>query len=98
MKAIKVYELLKNKEIKASAIIDVRNNYETKNGKINGSNNVPLDKLLKTPSKYLKKGEVYYLICQSGSRSLSAWMNLKIKGYKVKNISGGYSRWKKLSI
>ncbi len=75
-------------------IIDIREGYEYKSGNIKGSQNIPMNKLLANPEKFLKKDETYYLICQSGGRSTSTWIGLKLKGYKVKNISGGYNAWK----
>ncbi len=98
MKAKKVYSRLKNKEILAQDIIDIRNKYELSSGKINGSKNIPMNKLMKSPEKYLNKEQTYYLICQSGARSTSTWLSLKIKGYKVKNISGGYESWKTINM
>ncbi len=98
MKNEKLKKLLDNKEIEYKSIIDIRESYEVKTGTIKGSTNIPMNKLLKNPSKYLKKDQTYYLMCLSGARSFSAWINLRLKGYSVKNISGGYLRWKQINI
>ncbi len=97
MKAIKVKQMLDDKLIKANQIIDIRESYETKKGKVKGSTNVPMNKLLSAPQKYLNKETTYYIICQSGARSLSTTLILKFKGYKVKNISQGYLKWKEIN-
>lgn len=94
MKAKKVYDLVKDNEINPKNIIDIRDAYELKAGKVNKSTNINMNKLLSRPENYLNKDDTYYIICQSGGRSFSTWLNLKLKGYKVKNISGGYNAWK----
>ncbi len=94
MKVKKVKELIDQKKINPKDIIDIRESYEIKSGKINGSRNIPMNRLLNHPEKFLDKNKIYYLICQSGSRSFSTYVMLKFKKYKVKNISGGYLKWK----
>lgn len=95
MKVSKVKEKLKKGEINPKNIIDIREKYELKEGSVKGSTNIAMNKLLKEPAKFLNKDETYYVICQSGTRSFSVWLSLKLKGYKVKNISGGYLAWKR---
>lgn len=95
MKIKKVKELLANNEIDRHNIIDIREGYEQKLGKISGSRNIPMNKLLGKPEKFLKKDQKYYIICQSGTRSFATYINLKLKKYKVVNISGGYQKWEK---
>lgn len=97
MNVRKVRKLYDDHEILRDHIIDVRDKRETWDGKIAGSRNVPMNSLLGRPDKYLDKKEEYYITCQSGSRSLATVINLKFKGYKIHNISGGYNAWKELN-
>ncbi len=94
MKVKKVKELLEENKLDVKNIIDIRESYELKSGKINGSKNIPMNKLLKHPERFLNKEDTYYLMCQSGTRSFSTFITLKLKKFKVKNISGGYLKWK----
>ncbi len=94
MKVKKVKKLIEENKLNTKNIIDIRESYEVKSGKISGSKNIPMNKLLKHPERFLDKDETYYLICQSGARSFSTYLTLRLKKFKVKNISGGYLRWK----
>ncbi len=94
MKAKKLKELLEKEKVSAKNIIDIREGYELQNGKVKNSKNVPMNTLIANPSKYLTKEEIYYLMCQTGVRSFSTSIILKLKGYKVKNVYGGYLAWK----
>ncbi len=94
MNVKKLKELTCKEGFNKKNIIDVRERYEYKSGNIKGSQNIPMNKLLANPEKFLNKDETYYIICQSGGRSTSTWIGLKLKRYKVKNISGGYNAWK----
>ena len=45
--------------------------------------------LLSNPDKYLKKDKEYYILCQSGGRSLRVCSELSKEGFNVTNIAGG---------
>lgn len=92
MNSKKVYNLYKNKDIKTKQIIDIRDNI--KNREIKGSRHISMNKLLAHPERYLKKEEEYFIICESGVRSLRTTLSLKFKKYKVRDVSGGYNLWK----
>ncbi len=83
VKVKKVKELIDQKKINPKDIIDIRESYEIKSGKINGSRNIPMNRLLNHPEKFLDKNKTYYLICQSGSRSFSTYVMLKFKKYTL---------------
>ena len=50
-------------------IIDIRSVEKYNNNHIEGAINIPFDKLLMNPNKYLKKNETYYIYCQRGIQS-----------------------------
>lgn len=70
-------------------LIDIREIYEFKGGSIKGAKNIPMNTLLKDPSKYLNKEKTYYILCQSGARSGLATRTLAKQGFDVINVSGG---------
>ena len=71
-------------------IIDIRNIEKYNNNHINGSINIPFDKLLLNPGKYLNKNKVYYIYCQKGTQSRKMCLFLRKNGYRAINIEGGY--------
>ena len=46
-----------------SNIIDIRSIEKYNNNHIEGSINIPFEKLITNPSKYLKRNEIYYIYC-----------------------------------
>lgn len=74
-------------------IIDIRSNQNYNNNHIPGSINIPFEKLLIEPNKYLKIGTRYYLYCQKGITSSKLSRILNTKGYKTTNVTGGYEEW-----
>ena len=74
-------------------IIDIRSVEKYNNNHIEGAINIPFDKLLMNPNKYLKKNETYYIYCQRGIQSRKMCLMLKNMGYKAININGGYETW-----
>ena len=76
-----------------SNIIDIRSIEKYNNNHIEGSINIPFEKLITNPSKYLKRNETYYIYCQRGMHSKKACLILKNQGFRVVNINGGYEAW-----
>lgn len=72
-------------------LIDIRENYEYKNGHLKGARNVPMEKILNESEKYLDESKEYHIICHSGGRSLRTANVLKKKGFNVVNVLGGTS-------
>lgn len=70
-------------------LIDIREDYEYKAGSIKNAKNIPMGELLNEPDKYLNKSKEYYIMCQSGGRSLRTCNNLTNQGFNVVNVSGG---------
>ena len=77
-------------------IIDIRENYRFNLGCIPTSVNIPMSFLLINPEHYLNKENIYYIYCESGSKSKKTCMDLVKKGYKVVNVTGWYDEYKKL--
>lgn len=71
-------------------LIDIREPHEFIRGSIQRAKNIPMRQLLNTPTQYLDKNETYYIMCQSGGRSLGAVSILQRAGYDVINVKGGF--------
>ncbi len=81
---------LKKKE-KQVCIIDVREADEFQAGHIQNAINYPLGKLMRDESKGLVPRDKEIVVhCRSGFRGDIAKEFLKQRGYKVKNLAGGY--------
>ena len=70
-------------------LIDVREPNELKQGMIKGSINIPLDELRDRLDEVPVDKEIY-ITCQLGMRGYVAARMLMEKGYKVKNVDGGF--------
>jgi rhodanese-related sulfurtransferase len=71
-------------------IIDIRTPYEYSKNHIPKAVNIPYDILMMYPDSYLKRDQVYYLICAHGSLSHRACAILQSYGYKVASVKNGY--------
>lgn len=65
---------------------------EYKEGHIPGAINLPLSQLASRYQELDKAGH-YYIVCQSGGRSVQACAFLDDKGYIVTNVAGGTAAW-----
>lgn len=83
-------EKLKNAE--TIELIDVREEFEVKFGKIPSAKNIPLQQLLNSMDE-LDKNKEYTLICRSGNRSGMAGQFLEMQGFKTVNIIDGMIGW-----
>ncbi|NLJ96231.1 MAG: FAD-dependent oxidoreductase [Clostridiales bacterium] len=82
----KVRDLVENN----NTIIDVRENYEFKQGHIKGAINIPLSELRERVDE-IPKDKPVYLHCQTGQRSYNATLALQNMGYNnVVNITGSF--------
>lgn len=88
--SISIKDLLKN--INAN-IIDIRSIESYNNNHIPNAINIPFEKLIIEPNKYLNRMNNYYLYCRSGITSKKACEILLKQGYLVTNIYGGYEEW-----
>ena len=83
---------LKSKD--AILLLDVRTDAERHSGAIRGSLHIPLASLrtrMKELEQYRKREIVCY--CASGSRSVSAALLLRKRGFAAGNLSGGMGEW-----
>ena len=76
-----------------SNIIDIRSIESYNNNHIPNAINIPFEKLIIEPDKYMNKSAMYYLYCRRGITSKKACEILIKKGFKVTNILGGYEAW-----
>lgn len=74
-------------------IIDIRSLEKYNYNHIPNSINIPSEKLMLEPQKYINKNETYYIYCQKGMNSYNICRILKSLGYNVVNINGGYEKW-----
>ncbi len=74
-------------------IIDIRSNQSYNNNHIPNAINIPFEKLIIEPDKYLRKNIMYYIYCRSGITSMKACEILIKRGFNVTNVVGGYERW-----
>ncbi len=78
-------------------LIDVRNEAERTIGKIEGSINIPLEKLRSRLSE-IPKDKKIILYCSKGLKSYFASRILMQKGYDVSSLSGGYLLYKQVKF
>lgn len=72
-----------------AVLLDVRTEEEYRNGHIDGSINLPLDRISSIEKTVKDKSAPLYVHCYSGSRSGQAVSYLKQMGYtNAKNIGG----------
>lgn len=72
-----------------AVLLDVRTSEEYRDGHINGSINLPLDRISSIGDTVKDKSTLLYVHCYSGSRSGQAVSLLKQMGYtNAKNIGG----------
>lgn len=74
-------------------IIDIRNSQSYNNNHIPSAINIPMEKILVDPKKYLQANTMYYIYCQKGISSSKICQILNRMGYHTVNISGGYEEW-----
>lgn len=82
-------------DINQRILIDIRDKYEYILGHINKAINIPYSYLSTLPENYLNYTSIYYIYCDSGSKSRKICLFLKQLGYKVIDLTGGYSNYNK---
>ncbi len=87
-----VPEDIDSRDKSSTQLIDVRTEIEYKNGYIEGALNIPVDNLRNRMDE-LDKSKDILLYCQVGLRGYIAARMLSAKGYKVKNLTGGYKTY-----
>ena len=74
-------------------VIDIRSVEKFNSNHIPGALNINATVLLNTPERFLKRNLAYYVYSQKGSSSRTLAQVLRVKGYNVFNIMGGYEAW-----
>ena len=74
-------------------IIDIRGRDKYNINHIPGAINIESLELLNNHNKYLSKNKTYYLYCTSGYTSSMVVNKLKVLGYDVVNIDGGFNNY-----
>ena len=75
-----------------TVLIDVRSEEEHQNCRIPGSIHIPLDQLRDRLDE-LDPGKKYVVHCFSGQRSYFAYRMLRLRGFSVRNLTGGIRSW-----
>lgn len=76
----------------ATILVDVRTAMEHANGHIEGSLNIPVDEL-RARLNELDPSKEIWVYCQVGLRGYTASRILMQKGFKVRNLTGGYKTY-----
>lgn len=74
-------------------LIDIRDSDSYHQGHIPGAKNVVSSELIYHPSSYLDFDHTYYIYCDVGYISEDVCMRLRMHGYHVISILGGYQNY-----
>ncbi len=75
-------------------LIDIRNTSQYVTGHMEGSHNIPLNKLAKKIDKLDKKQPIV-IVCHNGLRGREAVDMLQSAGFNASNLVGGIMNWRK---
>lgn len=95
--ATQAVKLMNNDE---SLVLDVRDDNEVREGKIQGSKHIPLGQLSNRMIELEKSKEKPILVyCRSGNRSSQACTTLTKNGFaNVTNLAGGFMAWQSANL
>ena len=74
-------------------VIDIRMPQKYNEKHIPRALNINSYDLMNNPEKYLNRSLIYYIYCQKGTSSKTLAQVLRVKGYQVFHIIGGYEEW-----
>lgn len=80
---------LARRDSSTTLLVDVRTPLEHDNGRIEGSINIPVDDLRERLDD-LDRGQEIWVYCQVGLRGYTAARILQQRGFRVRNLTGGY--------
>lgn len=83
---------LESRDDATTILVDVRSEIEHANGHIPGSINIPVDELRSRLNEIDPAKEIW-VYCQVGLRGYTASRIFRQKGYKVRNLTGGYKTY-----
>ncbi|MED5292508.1 MAG: rhodanese-like domain-containing protein [Actinomycetota bacterium] len=75
-----------------AVVVDVREQSEWDEGRVEGSRLIPLGEVIARVSEIPREGTVY-VICRSGVRSADACSYLRTQGIDAVNVTGGILAW-----
>ena len=75
-------------------IIDIRNKDEFNKFHLDNSINIPFNRLIIEPEKYLLKDKDYLLVCNYGIKSLKTSEILNNLGYHTSSLQNGIKNYK----
>lgn len=83
-----------------SVVLDVREDNEVRDGKIQGAKHIPLAQLDKRITELEKSKDKPILVyCRSGNRSTHACATLSKHGFAdVSNLAGGFTAWQSANL
>lgn len=83
-----------------SVVLDVREDNEVRDGKIQGAKHIPLGQLDKRIAELEKSKDKPILVyCRSGNRSSHACATLTKNGFaNVTNLAGGFMAWQSANL
>lgn len=84
-------------EWRQRTVLDVRDDYEWRAGRIPGALHIPLDGLAGALGR-VSQDRAVLTVCRSGSRSAVAAQVLKRNGYQVENLDGGLQAWARAGL
>lgn len=90
--AVFVPKDLESRDNASTLLVDVRSEIEHANGHIPDSLNIPVDDLRSRLSE-LDAAKEIWVYCQVGLRGYTASRILQQKGYRVRNLTGGYKTY-----
>jgi rhodanese-related sulfurtransferase len=74
-------------------IVDCREPYEWKAGRIEGALHIPLNAILAGPVDGIDPKKPVVVVCRSGNRSELATLMLQARGFDAHNLEGGMEDW-----
>ncbi|MEK5253315.1 FAD-dependent oxidoreductase [Paenibacillus sp. FSL F4-0125] len=92
MTTVFVPKNLEGRDKNNTILVDVRSEIEHANGHIEGSINIPVDDLRGRLAELDPSKEIW-VYCQVGLRGYTASRILQQKGFRVKNLTGGYKTY-----
>lgn len=83
---------LEERDVAGTVLVDVRTELEHRNGSIPGSVLIPVDELRSRLEELDPQKEIW-VYCQVGLRGYTASRILQQKGFRVRNLAGGYKTY-----
>jgi rhodanese-related sulfurtransferase len=74
-------------------VVDCREPYEWKAGRIEGSIHIPLNTILAGATGQLDPEKTTVVVCRSGNRSELATLMLRARGFEAYNLEHGLEEW-----